>query len=679
MPIDFDLVDDVAATAAELYRGAELSILRRLARALARDITRPDWAERKRADLGALRRAVQATVDALTLSASDVIRRGVAAAFTSGWSSGLLGLLDAVAPGQRIGELAAAALRNTPNVRPVDLLAQSLIRDLRPAHLSIAGQAMAKYRAAVAAGAAQILTGADTRRDAAQDTWSALTRRGIVSFTDKSGRDWRLSSYVEMATRTVTARAALEGHTEALERADVRLVVVSDHAQECALCRPFEGRILALAGPTGRVVEQHELTGAAVTVDVMTTLADARARGLHHPNCRHNITAYLPGVTRVRPGRPDPDGEQARTRQRYFERRIRTAKEAEAAALTPEARATARGRVRAAQAALRAHLAAHPELKRLPYREQIGGGNIPTAGRRAVDVPQDEAARLLDRLEGAADRPAPAAGEPEPVDQLAAALADRPELAQIAEKLPRMLDGELFAFWGRTEDDEQVQELISRELERRDAERDVWTQDADEFDPDASPDDDPLAAETLEELDKHIEELERQRLAEEDEAERERLEQAEQAEREQAIDRLVARGWDYRDAYAEVYGLDEEKLRREERAAAVDVERRAGESREDTVRRLYGEWVRLQYLQAEADTRGHLLTPAAEARGVDPETLFSGPAHVARANASEDLLRWWAEHGRMTYTEFRADMLGRESDRRAAERSRLQGNGQDFI
>jgi hypothetical protein len=63
-----------------------------------------------------------------------------------------------------------------------------------------------------------------------------------------------------------------------------------------------------------------------------------------------------------------------------------------------------------------------------------------------------------------------------------------------------------------------------------------------------------------------------------------------------------------------------------------------------------------------------LLNRRAEAAGVNPVTLFSGPAHVAHANASDELREWWAQHGRLTQAEFIANATGVESD--AARRAR---------
>jgi hypothetical protein len=47
-----------------------------------------------------------------------------------------------------------------------------------------------------------------------------------------------------------------------------------------------------------------------------------------------------------------------------------------------------------------------------------------------------------------------------------------------------------------------------------------------------------------------------------------------------------------------------------------------------------------------------LLNAKGKAAGRDPVALFSGPARIAHANASDELKQWWADHGRLTQAEF---------------------------
>nr|WTB35289.1 hypothetical protein OG781_42715 [Streptomyces sp. NBC_00830] len=81
-------------------------------------------------------------------------------------------------------------------------------------------------------------------------------------------------------------------------------------------------------------------------------------------------------------------------------------------------------------------------------------------------------------------------------------------------------------------------------------------------------------------------------------------------------------------------------------------------SREE-IREMYAEHVYVQWLAAEDATRGHMLNRRAEAAGVDPRSLFSGPSHVAYARASEDLIRFWEDVSpRLTLAEFTEQVTG---------------------
>ncbi|MEV6329634.1 phage minor capsid protein [Streptomyces sp. NPDC051909] len=77
------------------------------------------------------------------------------------------------------------------------------------------------------------------------------------------------------------------------------------------------------------------------------------------------------------------------------------------------------------------------------------------------------------------------------------------------------------------------------------------------------------------------------------------------------------------------------------------------------IREMYREHIYLQMIAAEDYTRGFMLNRKARAAGVDPFSLFSGPAHVAYARASEDLIRFWEEVSpRITLAEFTEQVTG---------------------
>lgn len=136
------------------------------------------------------------------------------------------------------------------------------------------------------------------------------------------------------------------------------------------------------------------------------------------------------------------------------------------------------------------------------------------------------------------------------------------------------------------------------------------------------------------------------------------------------VDRLVEGGMDPRQAYAQAFNLDPEQVEQEDLRRQLDRFRAPGVTREQQVKTLYKEQVAIAYVQAEAETNGHMLNPAGRAAGIDPFTLFTGPRARAEKYASDELKDFWDAHGRTTYTEFRGQMLGGRADRAATRAAR---------
>lgn len=372
MPVDRTIAEDLAVTLANLYRGAHTRLATDLSRRLSSGLDTPTWAADKLAGLANLRAWTERLIARLDGDMTRQVEQLIALAYTRGGKAGQeeLARLAQAAP----GDLAAtrAAL---PGNEALQRMAWSLVTGLRGTHTQILRWSMDSYRAVVAtAGVPDVLLGTSTRRRAAQVAWEKLLSQGITGFRDRSGRNWELASYTEMATRSVTAQAAVEGHLDRLTSAGIDLVIVSNAPQECVRCRPWEGKILTSTGPGGRQnleVEHATQDGKKVKVQVAGSVDEAIAAGLMHPNCRHSLSAYLAGVTKPPQQTADPQGDVDRQRLRAMERTLRQWKLREQAAIDPAAKAQAAAKVREWQAAIRAHCAS-TTAKRQPAREQIG-------------------------------------------------------------------------------------------------------------------------------------------------------------------------------------------------------------------------------------------------------------------------------------------------------------------
>jgi hypothetical protein len=376
MPVSPAMAEDLAAAVAKLYEDAELAILEKLRTALEQGLDSPLWAEIKLRSIGDLRAAVEEITTALQQDANGAVAAALAEAYGRGRQAAVaeLGALD-------IGR-ELQARRVLPGAPAVDRLAASYAEDTRPLYVRITRAVVDVYRSIVTRSSASTLLGGLTRRQASQRALDQFAQRGVTGFVDSAGRSWELAAYAEMAVRSVTARAAIEGHIDALAEIDVGLVIVSDAPLECPLCAAWEGEVLTLGTQSGphTIRAEHAIQPSGlfarartVAVHVAGSLVEARAAGLFHPNCRHSLAAFLPGVTTRPPHHATPGTSYEDTqRQREIERHIRAWKRRTAVALDEQARTRANAKVRQWQKAAREHVAAHPALVRKPAREQVG-------------------------------------------------------------------------------------------------------------------------------------------------------------------------------------------------------------------------------------------------------------------------------------------------------------------
>lgn len=262
------------------------------------------------------------------------------------------------------------------NVRALEVIASDLHRVLADLPALALRNAFDQYQQIISTPAALNATGVLTRRKATQDALNGFAARGIDGLTDKAGRSWHIDTYAEMATRTGAAhslRAAYEG--ELIARGE-DLVLVTGNTYTCRLCAPWQDKVLSLTGmyPAGTHRLPSAVSDGYVTVHVAGTMEEARAAGLHHPNCTHSEGLYLPGATVIEPGTMgirDAETYEASQKQRALEREIRKHKRLLVAAITGEAESKARVAIRGYQAQIRELLAEHPKLQRKSYREAV--------------------------------------------------------------------------------------------------------------------------------------------------------------------------------------------------------------------------------------------------------------------------------------------------------------------
>lgn len=213
-------------------------------------------------------------------------------------------------------------------------------------------------------------------------TWQQVQRRqvdryladGITGFIDAAGRRWSIGSYSEMATRTAAARAWRDQSVASMSANGIETFRIAIGVDACTACAAWAGKVLTNGTTTGSVMVEHAITAQPVRFTIDATLAEARAAGWGHPNCRCTLVAALPGLSTARQTTHDPAAEAARDQQRALERDVRDARRDG----TPDD-------VRDAQKALREHVEATGRGRR-SFREQLafadGQSGDPTSSTR---------------------------------------------------------------------------------------------------------------------------------------------------------------------------------------------------------------------------------------------------------------------------------------------------------
>ncbi|MDR0905773.1 MAG: phage minor capsid protein [Oscillospiraceae bacterium] len=114
-----------------------------------------------------------------------------------------------------------------------------------------------------------------------------MEKQGVTAFTDKSGRNWSLSNYANMATRTTSRQSTNLGALFAFPEHD--LYKISSHASTCPICAPFEGRVYSRSGENPNY---PPLSSAFGKVDAAGPNSLDNSYLNIHPNCKHTLIPY---------------------------------------------------------------------------------------------------------------------------------------------------------------------------------------------------------------------------------------------------------------------------------------------------------------------------------------------------------------------------------------------------
>lgn len=115
-------------------------------------------------------------------------------------------------------------------------------------------------------------------------------KQGGFGFVDKAGKRWALDTYTEMAVRTTTREAVVQGALARMASHGIDLARVTSHGSSCQICVPWEGRLVSLDG--GR----RDYEGEAAT----DLGALPNGGPPFHPQCRHSLSPVSSRIDTLR-------------------------------------------------------------------------------------------------------------------------------------------------------------------------------------------------------------------------------------------------------------------------------------------------------------------------------------------------------------------------------------------
>ena len=254
------------------------------------------------------------------------------------------------------------------NEKKLNALIESVTNDLNNASTSIQRLLDDIYRQTIFKTHMYLQNGVLTLNQAVDMATKDFLNKGINSIIYKDGKRVNIASYAEMCLRTASQRATFLGEGKKRDEFGIHLVVVTAHANTCKMCAPWQGKVLiddVFSHPSKEYIEEYSKK--------YRLLSEAIKNNFFHPNCRHSVTTFFEGITKI-PEVPNTkkaiETYKAEQKQRAYERAIRKYKRMREGSCDEENLKMANDKLIQYQKAMHKLLKEHPELRRNLNREK---------------------------------------------------------------------------------------------------------------------------------------------------------------------------------------------------------------------------------------------------------------------------------------------------------------------
>ena len=198
-------------------------------------------------------------------------------------------ILDAIRkgfPAKKISQGATAEFFRL-NDRKLEALIKATTNDMQQAETAVLRMANDQYRKAIFNAQVYANSGAGTYEKAVDMATRDMLSRGLNCVEYANGARHTLADYADMAIRTASKRAYLQGEGEKRQEWGITTVIVNKRGNPCPKCLPFVGKVLI----------DDVWSGGKKSDGPYPLMSKAIASGLYHPRCKDSHTTYFPGIS----------------------------------------------------------------------------------------------------------------------------------------------------------------------------------------------------------------------------------------------------------------------------------------------------------------------------------------------------------------------------------------------
>lgn len=173
------------------------------------------------------------------------------------------------------------------NDRKLEALIEATTHDMEAAETAVLRKANDDYRKAIFNAQVYANTGAGTYEKAVDMATRDMLSRGLNCVEYANGARHTLADYADMAIRTASKRAYLQGEGEKRQEWGITTVIVNKRGNPCPKCLPFVGKVLI----------DDVWSGGKKSDGPYPLMSTAIASGLYHPRCKDSHTTYFPSIS----------------------------------------------------------------------------------------------------------------------------------------------------------------------------------------------------------------------------------------------------------------------------------------------------------------------------------------------------------------------------------------------